>query len=343
MNDGLEYLRKIILHKAWHRTENTEKVIDDLSCEQCYPVDTQQVSKRFHDFWKYWAVPRCTAISYTSQTLIYFQQLELCSSEFLVRDIVLKLATTLRYKSLLPNFEILVNSLQFYWEITDQFSNWKSYYSDDSSEVSDKMDQNKKATMGEVADNNQTVTKDEEDAQSNGTVENDDNDNLFIRETSTNPINTSSSKDDISFQTVLNTGRKENKNKTSGGWGNNTFRYNSLSDNDGGWGKSSSSYRNRKYYPISNYEEEDNDNVTTSTPITAKRRDQKRSEVGNKNNGNNNFTIPKRGDGTINIDEFFPQLMQKVYNKLMGQNAKLKKLRLIDFSEFKGDNQDPIK
>ena len=341
MNDGLEYLRKIILHKAWHRTENTEKVIDDLSCEQCYPVDTQQVSKRFHDFWKYWAVPRCTAISYTSQTLIYFQQLELCSSEFLVRDIVLKLATTLRYKSLLPNFEILVNSLQFYWEITDQFSNWKSYYSDDSSEVSDKMDQNKKATMGEVADNNQIVTRDEEDAQSDGTVENDNNDNLFIRETSTNPINTSSSKDDISFQTILNTGRKENKNKTSDGLGNNTFRYNSLSDNDGGWGKSSSSYRYRKYYPISNYEEEDNDNVTTSTPITAKRRDQKRPEVGNKNNSNNNFTIPKRGDGTINIDEFFPQLMQEAY-RLMGQNAEPKELRLVDFPEFKGGNQDPI-
>ena len=114
MNDGLEYLRKTILHKAWHRTENTEKVIDDLSCEQCYPVDTQQVLKRFYDFWKYWAVPRCIAISYTSQTLIYFQQLELCNSEFLVRDIVLKLATTLKYKSLLLNFNILVNSLQFY-------------------------------------------------------------------------------------------------------------------------------------------------------------------------------------------------------------------------------------
>ena len=40
MNDGLEYLRKTILHKAWHRTGNTEKLIDDLSYEQCYPVDT---------------------------------------------------------------------------------------------------------------------------------------------------------------------------------------------------------------------------------------------------------------------------------------------------------------
>ena len=118
-------------------------------------------------------MPRCTAISYTSQTLVYFQQLESCDSEFLVRNIILKLATTLRYKSLLLNFEILVDSLQFYWEITDQFSNWKAYYSDNSSEKSSKMSGNRKATMEEIINNNQTVTNDEEETQSTGTVEED--------------------------------------------------------------------------------------------------------------------------------------------------------------------------
>ena len=41
------------------------------------------------------------------------------------------------------------------------------------------------------------------------------------------------------------------------------------------------------------------------------------------------------------MDEFFSQLMQEAY-RFMGQNAELKELRLVDFPEFKGGNQDPI-
>ena len=124
--------------------------------------------------------------------------MESCSSEFLVKKIVLKLATILRYKLLLPNFDILIDSLQFYWKITDQFSNWKVYYSDSSSEKSSKMSGNKKATMEEVIDNNQTVTNDEEKVQSTGTVEENKYERLIVGETSTNPINSSSIGDDLS-------------------------------------------------------------------------------------------------------------------------------------------------
>ena len=141
MNERFEYLRKIIAHKAWHIGNNSEDPPEDLSCEECYPVDTQQVSKKFHDFWKYWAVPRCTATGYTSQTIEYFQQLEDCDTDLQVREIIRILATTIKYKSPLPNFELLLESLQFYWEITDKFNNWKSYYSDSSSEKSSRMSQ----------------------------------------------------------------------------------------------------------------------------------------------------------------------------------------------------------
>lgn len=35
---------------------------------------------------------------------------------------------------IIPSFDILVETIQFYWEVTDHFNNWEVYYSDQASD-----------------------------------------------------------------------------------------------------------------------------------------------------------------------------------------------------------------
>jgi hypothetical protein len=50
-------------------------------------------------------------------------------------DLVSCLVKTIRYPAV-SRFSQLIESLQFYWKITDYFSNWKAYCSDNSSNIS---------------------------------------------------------------------------------------------------------------------------------------------------------------------------------------------------------------
>ena len=141
MNKGFEYLKKVIAHSSWH-LEKTEVRTEDFLCDKCYPIDIQQVPEEFHYFWKYWAISRGVGISYTSQTILHFQQLIECNTKSRVKDLILELAFTIRFQLPLLNFNLLLESIQFYWEVTDQFTNWKVYLADEFSEKSSNMSDN---------------------------------------------------------------------------------------------------------------------------------------------------------------------------------------------------------
>ena len=58
-----------------------------------------------------------------------------CNNIQQAKDIIRKLVKTIRY-SQIPNFHQLVETLNFYWEVTENFNNWDVYYSDQSTETS---------------------------------------------------------------------------------------------------------------------------------------------------------------------------------------------------------------
>ena len=52
MSEEGQYLQQVITHETWHIYQQGDKP-EDLSCIDCFSVDTQQVSNEFIDFWKY--------------------------------------------------------------------------------------------------------------------------------------------------------------------------------------------------------------------------------------------------------------------------------------------------
>jgi len=135
MSQEYQYLKELIAHENWHILQKGEKP-QDLSCRKCYPVDISQVPAEFYNFWKYWAKPRSGDSIFTAQTIEYFEQLRTCSNQQQAENLFLQLVKTIRYPQI-PNFEQLINTLHFYWEVTDNFNNWDVYYSDQSSNTSE--------------------------------------------------------------------------------------------------------------------------------------------------------------------------------------------------------------
>ena len=64
------------------------------------------------------------------------KQLQTCKELQQVFNLIIQLVHTIRYPQL-PDLNQLVDSLQFYWEVTDQFNSWEAYHSDRTSKTSE--------------------------------------------------------------------------------------------------------------------------------------------------------------------------------------------------------------
>ena len=95
MSEEGQYLQQVITHETWHIYQQGDKP-EDLSCIDCFPVDTQQVSNEFIDFWKYWAQPRCIGSKFNGNTVRIFEQLRFCKDQQ-VLNLVSHLVKTIRY------------------------------------------------------------------------------------------------------------------------------------------------------------------------------------------------------------------------------------------------------
>ena len=106
-------------------------------------------------YWKY----------FYGKTVEFFEQLRNCIEEQQVLELITQLIRSIRYPQV-PNFEQLIDSLQFYWEITDQLGNWEAYHSDYTSEISE-MGSNKNPVFGE-----EDFKADQQNWNSNRRIEN---------------------------------------------------------------------------------------------------------------------------------------------------------------------------
>src|SRR6185312_9675532 len=133
MSQEKRYFIRIWKHDNWHC--KPEGICPyDQSCEICHPVHPASLTKGFTDFWKFWIEPRCQGHTYTRHTIDYYKEVQESSNCEQVESIFTSLVETIRYQQHIPpaSFETLVESLQFYWEITSRFRNWKVLYSNPS-------------------------------------------------------------------------------------------------------------------------------------------------------------------------------------------------------------------
>ena len=201
MSEEYQYLKEVLAHENWHIQQEGEKP-QDLSCRECNPVDISQVPTEFYNLWKYWAKPRCNNSIFTANTVENFEQLRTCNNIQQAKELIRKLVKTIRY-SQIPNFHQLVETLNFYWEVTENFNNWDVYYSDQSTETSEESEMTNR-TKNMFADDDfyvnneqqqwgawQNDREEQKTLGTNSTIkrnEDDDYSNLYIRETSENPI-----------------------------------------------------------------------------------------------------------------------------------------------------------
>jgi hypothetical protein len=94
MNKESQYLLQIIAHETWH-IEQQGEAPEDLSCITCFPVDTQQVSNEFAEFWKYFLNPRCPESKFNANSLQIFEQLRQLSKNQQVSGLILQLVQSI--------------------------------------------------------------------------------------------------------------------------------------------------------------------------------------------------------------------------------------------------------
>ncbi|CAB5199482.1 unnamed protein product [Rhizophagus irregularis] len=88
-------------------SQGKQDLIEDLSCADYYPEDQNLgllENSRFREFWQFVILPK----------------------------LIQKLVQTIRCTVILA-FDTLVETIQFYWKVTDHFNNWEAYYSDQAS------------------------------------------------------------------------------------------------------------------------------------------------------------------------------------------------------------------
>ena len=300
MSEEYQYLKEVLAHENWHIQQEGEKP-QDLSCRECNPVDISQVPTEFYNLWKYWAKPRCNNSIFTANTVENFEQLRTCDNIQQAKELIRKLVKTIRY-SQIPNFHQLVETLNFYWEVTENFNNWDVYYSDQSTETSEESEMTNR-TKNMFADDDfyvnneqqqwgawQNDREEQKTLGTNSTIkrnEDDDYSNLYIRETSENPI-----------------GRRPKLIMTE----------DDPSDEDSMYTPS----RTRKQsHPTGKDKAEG-----SSTRLPA-------------------FKPPTDGEGNIDTSKMWAMMFEETRNYLQ-RTTEPRETRLVDFPEFKGGNQDPI-
>jgi hypothetical protein len=353
-----QYLRRVITHEEWHINQEGDAP-EDLSCIECYPVQPDQLHKDFTNLWKYWAIPRCPGSKITSNTLIIFHKLKEYNKELIAEDLIQQFVETLRY-SQIPDFELLADSLFFYWESTNHFNSWGIYQSEYSSEViSMSKDDNDKNDFAKQLEENRRLEENQDNSwgqnnnneNSTSTISGGDDDysNLSVGERSEHPINPVRPRKEVEEKEDDDNEKEENINKET----IETTFSNPLSTSTPHkftTPKSrSSTYMNNQNNSRSTliYESPSGSNNNNRNNTGGNRR--------NTSGGGSRFissnTNPSKGKQKDNnpVDNW-DNLAEEEKTKLFMQGALRfftrentpKETRLVDFPEFKGGNQDPI-
>ncbi|CAB4413394.1 unnamed protein product [Rhizophagus irregularis] len=136
MNKEFQYLQQIFQHIEDHN-QGKQDLIEDLSCADCYSEDQNLgllENPRFREFWQFVILPRYPDSVFTQNTIRVFRKLQRQRNNQKVYKLIQELVQTIRY-TIIPAFDTLVETIQFYWEVTDRFNNWEAYYSDQSSDT----------------------------------------------------------------------------------------------------------------------------------------------------------------------------------------------------------------
>ncbi|CAB4431500.1 unnamed protein product [Rhizophagus irregularis] len=136
MNKEFQYLQQIFQYIEDHN-QGKQDLIEDLSCADCYPEDQNLgllENPRFREFWQFVILPRYPDSVFTQNTIRVFRKLQRQRNNQKVYRLIQELVQTIRY-TIIPAFDTLVETIQFYWEVTDRFNNWEAYYSDQSSDT----------------------------------------------------------------------------------------------------------------------------------------------------------------------------------------------------------------
>jgi hypothetical protein len=322
MSKELSYLQRVIRHEDWHINQQKSKQ-EDYSCNKCFPVDIQQISNEFEEFWKYWTQPRCSGSQFNSNTVETFERLQKCTDQQ-VEGLILYLIKTIRY-SAIPNFTLLVESLQFYWEVTNKFNNWEAYYSDNSSDVSTVTSSTSNLTF-EMSQTKQQKVVQQHNSPHQSDVEDEDNTNPPQQ---TQDENEAWGKQDQSYS-HLNIGDVSNyplhptpDNKQSALLGGTGYRFGEEPDNQTIRAETPSSVKKTVGF-ISDIAKKNK--YTLSSQSTGKSGGSKSSKNA-KQSGSGTNTTPKRSSTPY-------------YNPYTSTPSGSKISRLIDHGDDDGDDSD---
>ncbi|GET62778.1 hypothetical protein RIR_jg36095.t1 [Rhizophagus irregularis DAOM 181602=DAOM 197198] len=101
--------------------QGKKDLIEDLSCADCYPEDQNLgllENPRFREFWQFVISPRYPDSVFTQNTIRIFRKLQRQRDSQEVYKLIQELVQTIRY-IVIPAFDTLVETIQFYWEVTD--------------------------------------------------------------------------------------------------------------------------------------------------------------------------------------------------------------------------------
>jgi hypothetical protein len=75
-------------------------------------------------------------VIFTTNTIQVFEELRRCNRSFTAANqLIRQLVQTIQYWEI-PSFQILEKAIEFYWDATKKFSNWKIFCFENSSETS---------------------------------------------------------------------------------------------------------------------------------------------------------------------------------------------------------------
>ena len=130
-SEEYQYLSNILTHENQH-LQQERNLTEDPSCIICHPVIETEITTEFTYFWKRCVQPRYKDSTYSAKTIEIFEYIRVSIGRTAkLLDQLTQLVKTIRY-SQIPNFQVIVDNIHFYWSVTEKFNNWTPYYSESS-------------------------------------------------------------------------------------------------------------------------------------------------------------------------------------------------------------------
>jgi hypothetical protein len=271
--------------------------------------------------------PRSVKVIFTTNIIQVFEELRRCNRSFTAIQLIRQLVQTIRYWKI-PSFQILEEAIEFYWGATRKFNNWEIFCSKNSFETSsDKMnnDDTKSVVTASATNNEESEQifdkkndfnsrKNESWKDSSGWDEQSTNTvtlfygNLNIDKTLESPISGGISQNNILKKTNMLKEQKDKNRKCP---------------------KQSTS--NQNFRPILS------SGLRPSSTGQA-------SSSGNRIGAGLSDLFNTGRQKNLNDEEqriLYIALMKRA-QQFLDNNGQAKEVRIVNFPEFRGGNQDPI-